>query len=68
MTVNVHVVSDWARGDRKEVDERRPDDGQRHSGATLVENGGLACAVHGGSRIPNTTRSRERLKVSECSR
>ena len=52
---------------RKDVDERRHDDGQQHSGETQVENVGFVCAEHGGSRIPARS-SRNWLKVSECSR
>ena len=36
---------------RKEVDEWRHDDGQRHSGETLVENTGVTRAEHGRSQI-----------------
>ena len=58
MTVAVHVYPDWAKELEEEVDERRHDDGQRHSGETLVENAGFTL------RKPNTTRSsRER---AEC--
>ena len=52
VTVDVHVDSDWAKRTRKEVDEQRHDDGQRHSGETLVENEGFTCAEHGRSRRP----------------
>ena len=41
---------------RKEVDERRHDDVQRHSGETLVKKAGFTCAEHGGSRIQSGRR------------
>ena len=38
----------WAR---KEDDDRRHDDGQRHSGETLIMDAGFACFEHAGSRM-----------------
>ena len=49
---------------RKEIDKRRHDDGQRHSGDTLVEKAGCTCAEHGGSRII-CCRKGERLWISD---
>ena len=51
--VNVDVLldSDWAKVAREEIDKRRRDDDQRHSGETLVQNASDACGEHGGSRV-----------------
>ena len=38
-------------GTREEIDKRRHDDDQRHSGEALVQNVSDACAQHGGSRV-----------------
>ena len=51
VNVDVHVATDWAKEPEREIDKRRHDDDQRHSGETPVQNASDACAEHGGSRV-----------------
>ena len=50
VNVDVHVDSNWASGTREEIDKRRHDDDQQHSGEALVQNASDAYVEHGRSR------------------